>query len=100
MGVVYKARSAEGREVAVKVLLAAADAEAVAFFEREKRLLWALGQNDGFVPVLDAGTQSDKPYLVMPLVSGGTLRARLKKGPGFTIDEAVALFARLARALG
>src|SRR5581483_11570285 len=50
-----------------------------------------------FVPILDSGV--DPPFIAMPLLPGGTLRERLARGP-LPIDEAVALVARLARALG
>jgi tetratricopeptide (TPR) repeat protein/tRNA A-37 threonylcarbamoyl transferase component Bud32 len=98
MGTVVRARSPEGRVVAIKVLLRQ-DADARARFERERRLLAAFGEADGFVPLLDLGETPDGPYLVMPLLEGGTLRARLADGP-LPLDEAVALVQALARALG
>ncbi len=97
MGVVYRGRSPEGRAVAVKVMMAP-DREAVAAFERERRLLWSLTQADGFVPVLDAGEDGGSRWLVMPLLEGGTLRDRLRGA--FPPDEAVALVRRLAESLG
>src|SRR5581483_10346358 len=66
-------------------------------FERERRLLALFSESDGFVPILDSGV--DPPFIAMPLLPGGTLRERLARGP-LPIDEAVALVARLARALG
>ena len=98
MGVVYRGRSPEGRAVAVKVLTVT-DRSAVAAFDRETRLLWSLTQADGFVPVLDAGDEAGRRWLVMPLVEGGTLRDRMKKGPIPPV-EAVALVKKLAEALG
>ncbi len=93
------ARSPEGRDVAIKVLLRPGAKEAVARFERERRLQASLGEAQGFVPVVDAGEDRSGPYLVMPLVTGGTLRDRLEKGP-LALDEAIALVTRLATAIG
>src|SRR5581483_7328680 len=98
MGVVYQARAADGREVALKVLNVPS-AEARARFAREARLLRALGAADGFVPIVDAGERGGHPFLVMPLLRGGTLRARLEAGP-LAVEEVVRIGARLARALG
>jgi tetratricopeptide (TPR) repeat protein len=98
MGVVYAARSPEGHEVAVKVLHQKAGDD-LARFERERRLLASLGEPDGFVPLLDAGTTAAGPYLVMPLLTGGTLRKRLEAGP-LGIEETVGLGRSLAAALG
>src|SRR5262249_51642863 len=73
--------------------------EAFARFERERRLLEALGEAEGFVPLLDAGSTSAGPYLVMPFLEGGTLRARLDEGP-MSLEKALDLGRALARALG
>jgi WD40 repeat protein len=96
-GVVYRARSPAGEEVAVKVLLRAEGA-ALARFERERRLLDGLREHEGFVPLLDAGSSPTGPYLVMPYLRGGTLRARLENGP-LGRDEALGLVGALAAAL-
>jgi tetratricopeptide (TPR) repeat protein len=95
--VVFRARSADGTIVAVKVLQRT-DPQALARFERERRLLASLGEAEGFVPLLDAGASPQGPYLVMPFVSGGTLRARLERGPLGT-DETLELGRSLAAAL-
>jgi tetratricopeptide (TPR) repeat protein len=97
MGVVLRARTASG-EFAVKVLTKTT-ADDLARFEREKRLLASFGEAEGFVPFLDAGTSSRGPYLVMPFLTGGTLRARLARGP-LGIEETLALGRTLAQALG
>jgi tetratricopeptide (TPR) repeat protein len=99
MSVVYRVRAPDrGGEAALK-LLAKADAEAFARFERERRLLGALGEEQGFVGILDAGISAGAAWILMPLVVGGTLRQRLLRGP-LGIEETVALGIRLARALG
>ncbi len=98
MGVVYRVRGPDGREAALKALLRT-DAATFARFERERRLLASLGENEGFVPLLDAGTSAEMAWLVMPLVPGGTLRKRLDSGP-LPVEESVKLGLALARALG
>ncbi|MBI3725432.1 protein kinase [bacterium] len=103
MGVVLRARAASGREVAIKLLLhqqtADASDRALARFERERRLLSSLAENEGFVPLLDAGESPRGPYLVMPFVGGGTLRNRILEGR-LPVSEVVSLGRELARALG
>ncbi|HZU98521.1 MAG TPA: WD40 repeat domain-containing serine/threonine protein kinase [Planctomycetota bacterium] len=97
IGVVYRCRSARG-DVAVKVLHAH-DRQRLERFERERRLLGSFTEKEGFVPLLDAGTAAEGPYLVMPLVPGGTLRARLERG-ALGVVETVRLGRALAAALG
>jgi hypothetical protein len=99
MGVVHRARSPEHGDVVVKLLTKAGSADAVARFERERRLLATLGEAEGFVPLLDAGTAPQGPYLVMPFVTGGTLRDRLRRGP-LAIADALAVGRSLAGAIG
>jgi len=79
-GVVLRARAPDGRDVALK-LLASARADRVRRFERERRMLAALGEDEGFVPLLDAGAAASGPYVVMPFVAGGTLDGVLRRGP-------------------
>jgi tetratricopeptide (TPR) repeat protein len=97
-GTVYRARSPEGREVAIKVLRRT-DAEVLARFERERRLLGSLGEAEGFVSLVEAGTAAQGPYLVMPFVPGGTLRERLAHGR-LGVEETRELGRALAAALG
>jgi tetratricopeptide (TPR) repeat protein len=97
-GTVYRARAPSGEEVAVKLLHATRAPDALARFDRERRLLASLGEAEGFVPLLDAGATPRGPYLVMALIPGGTLRDRLARGP-LAIDEAIGLGLDLARAL-
>ena len=98
MGTVHRARSPDGREVALKVVTEPGDPAHLAAFERESRLLWSFSEADGFVPVLDVLSEPGKRGLVMPLL-GETLRARFKKGP-LPVAEGVSLVARIAAAVG
>ncbi|MEZ0229457.1 MAG: protein kinase, partial [Planctomycetota bacterium] len=89
MGVVWSARDARGRRVAIKTLLSSLkDPTLAGRFEREQRLQSALGEEEGFVPLLATGVAQGVPYLVMPLLTRGTLRDRVKKGP-FKVEEAL-----------
>src|SRR2546423_2121544 len=99
MGAVLRARAPDGRDVAIKVLLAPRSVEAFARFERERRLHASLGEIAGFVPVLETGVAPAGAFIVMPLVTGGTLRARLERGR-LSIDETLRLARSLAEALG
>src|SRR5207248_1630704 len=59
-----------GREVAIKVLLNARGAQAIARFEREA-LMTARLQHPAIIAVYDVGRRaSGEPYLVMPRVQG------------------------------
>ncbi|HZV00427.1 MAG TPA: serine/threonine-protein kinase [Planctomycetota bacterium] len=100
MGTVFRARGRDGKVVAIKVLHPTGDHSR---FAREGRLLASLGESEGFVPLVDSGEFADatgtrSPYIVMPFVEGGTLRARLEEGP-LPVPEVVALAKDLARAL-
>jgi tetratricopeptide (TPR) repeat protein len=96
MGVVYRGRDANGNTVAIKVLRSD-EGDAVKRFDRECRLQGAFTEKEGFVPLLDSGVAPEGPFLVMPFLTGGTLRERLK-GP-VPLDESVELGLALSRAL-
>ncbi|MBN2170352.1 MAG: tetratricopeptide repeat protein [Candidatus Krumholzibacteriota bacterium] len=100
MGVVYRARDTRlGRQVALKFLHAGAlaDAAVAERFEREARAAAAL-DHPGICTVHDLVEAGGHHFLVMCLLEGETLEARLARGP-LTADEAAALGRRLARAL-
>ena len=100
MGEVFRARDTKlGREVAIKVLppMLARQPDRVARFRREAKLLAALnhpniGAIHGFEEV------GDKRFLVLELVEGDTLSARLAAGP-LPIDEALNIGKQIAEAL-
>src|SRR5581483_6434936 len=99
MGAVYKARTADGRILALKLMLKPGSHAAAQRFDRERRLLEGLGEAEGFVPLLDAGLSPRGPYIVMPFLPGGTLRDVIRRGP-LAIEAAAALGEQLAHALG
>jgi serine/threonine protein kinase/Tol biopolymer transport system component len=83
MGEVYRARDTRlGRDVAIKVLPEhlSLHPESRARFEREARTISGLNHPNICV-LYDVGHQDGVDYLVMELVEGETLAARLKKGP-------------------
>src|SRR5262249_34339772 len=100
MGEVYRARDMRlGREVALKVLRAdkEVDAETLARFEREARLLAQL--NHPHIATLSGLHEADGiRFLALELVSGPTLAERLHDGP-MPVTEACALARQIAEAL-
>jgi serine/threonine protein kinase len=98
MGTVFRAvDEATGADVAVKVIKAGQDdPELVARFRRE-RVFTAL-HSPHIVRVLDHGDDDGLLYLVMELLRGETLRARLQRGE-LPVPEALSIARDLARAL-
>ena len=70
------------REVAVKVLsdVLAGDREYIARFEREARVAAGLNHAN-LVTIFDFAVAGERPYLVMELVSGGTVAERRRREP-------------------
>jgi serine/threonine protein kinase/Tol biopolymer transport system component len=86
MGEVYRAHDSRlGRDVAIKVLPSplSGDPASLARFEREARAIGALN-HPNIVNVFDVGTDGGVSYVVMELVEGETLRARLQGGGAHT----------------
>ena len=100
MGEVFRARDPRlGRDVAIKVLPVAfaADAERLARFRREAQALAALNHpNVAAIYGLEDGTAS--PCLVLELVAGESLAARLARGP-LPVRDALALGVQVAAAI-
>jgi serine/threonine protein kinase len=105
MGVVYLAQqSRPRRQVAVKVLMLSWLPDShrrerfLQRFRREADAVAAL-EHPNILPIFEYGEQEDLAYLVMPYVSGGTLRDRvLRKGP-LPLLEAAGFIAQAAAAL-
>lgn len=85
-----------GREVALKVIDVLAPEDVVRFAEEARALLRV--QDPGVVRILDVDVTGDQPFLVMELVTGETLEARLRKGP-LELREVARLGSEIARAL-
>ena len=87
------------REVAIKLLPHEflRDPNFRARFEREAEVIAAL-EHPAIVPVYDYGEEDGQPYLVMRLMTGGSLAERLEKGPA-TVTETARIFNRIAPAL-
>ena len=107
MGVIWKALDTTlDREVAIKVLpdTFAADAERLARFEREAKLLAALNHpNIAGIYGLHSSTSSEQAvgamrFLAMELVEGEDLAQRLSRGP-LPLDEAMTVARSIAEGL-
>jgi Tol biopolymer transport system component len=100
MGRVYKAKDSQlGREVALKVLPEGLtqDAERLARFEREAKLLASLN-HPNIAQIYGLETSGGSPALVMELVEGPTLADRLAQG-SLPIDESLSIARQIAEAL-
>ena len=100
MGEVYQAHDTKlGRDVAIKVLPAAFvhDAERLARFQREARLLASLS-NPNIATIHGLEHSDGLQYLVMELVPGQTLAERVSAG-ALRIEEALKIAAQIAEAL-
>ncbi len=101
MGEVYHAHDTRlGRDVAIKVLPShlAASPEVRARFEREARAISQLN-HPHICSLHDVGRQDGIDYLVMELLEGETLAARLGKGP-LPVAEVLRHGIEIADALG
>jgi eukaryotic-like serine/threonine-protein kinase len=100
MGEVYRARdSVLGRDVAIKVLPDAflSDAERVARFEREARVLASLS-HPHIAAIYGFEQAADVRGIVLELVPGPTLADRLKTGP-IPLRDALTIARQIADAL-
>jgi len=101
MGVVYRAKDQRlGREVAIKVLPDAfgQDPVRVARFEREARAAAALN-HPNICAIHEIGEHEGQPFIVMELMKGQTLEARLSTQGRLECDEVLELGTQLADAL-
>ena len=105
MGAVYLAQQARPRrEVAVKVFMPALlletqqRSEFLARFRREADAIAAL-DHINIVPLYEYGEQNELAYLVMPYVTGGTLRDLLEKRGVLPLTDVAPIIEQAAAAL-
>ena len=100
MGEVYQAKDQKlGRDVAIKVLPQefAMDADRVARFEREAKLLASLN-HPNIAAIHGLEESGGTHFLVLELVEGDALADRIRKGP-IPVEESVKLALQIAEAL-
>ena len=100
MGEVWRAQDTRlGRDVAVKLLPErfTGDAERLSRLEREARALAALS-HPNIAAIYETGSENGEHFLVMELVAGETLAARLARGP-LPVREAMTIALQIAEAL-
>jgi serine/threonine protein kinase len=106
MGAVYLAQQARPRRtVAVKVLLpelppktTGVSAEFLVRFRREADAIAAL-DHVNIMPIYEYGEQEQVAYLVMPYVTGGTLRDRLATYGALPLSEVIPIIEQAGAAL-
>lgn len=100
MGEVYRARDTRlERDVAIKVLPAslADDAAALERFQREARVVASLN-HPHICTLYDVGDHEGRPFLLMELLEGGALDARLSQG-ALSMEQAIEWGYQVADAL-
>ena len=100
MGEVYQAKDQKlGRDVAIKVLPMefAQDADRVARFQREAKLLASLN-HPNIASIYGLEESGGTNFLVLELVEGETLADQIKKGP-IPVEQALKLALQIAEAL-
>ncbi|TPW15653.1 MAG: serine/threonine protein kinase, partial [bacterium] len=100
MGEVYRAKDTRlGRDVAVKVLPQhlSANPDVRTRFEREAKTVSSLN-HPNICTLFDVGREGEIDYLVMELIEGDTLAARLAKGP-LPVAEMLRIGTQIADAL-
>ncbi|HET8912272.1 MAG TPA: protein kinase [Ktedonobacteraceae bacterium] len=106
MGAVYLAQQSRPRRaVAIKVLMPGAvlleeeqHAEFLTRFRREADAIAAL-DHINIMPLYEYGEEGQLAYLVMPYVTGGSLRDALEKQGKFSISEALPILEQAAAGL-
>jgi len=100
MGEVYRAKDQKlGRDVAIKVLPEefAKDADRVARFQREAKLLASLN-HPNIASIHGLEESGGTHFLVLELIEGDTLADRIKRGP-IPVEESLKLALQIAEAL-
>ena len=100
-GIVYRARNAQGTEVAIKMLADAglADPDEIRRFRLEAEVIASL-DHPHIIRLLEAGERGGRLYFIMTLAPGGSLATRLaEQAFPFPPDEAARTTALLAGAV-
>lgn len=88
---VYRALGRDGIDVAVKVLRGMRGPEVRRRFEREQSAAELLTGHPRIIEILETGvTDSGEPYLIMPLINGGSLQDELDETGAFNEGKAIA----------
>ena len=96
IGTVYKAEAPDGATVALKLLHGEGDEESRSRFAREATIRI---EHPNVIRVIDSGqTPGGEPYLVMELLEGEPLAARIKRGP-ISPSDAVKMALQVCRGL-
>jgi tRNA A-37 threonylcarbamoyl transferase component Bud32 len=100
MATVFRARDTKhDRDVAVKVLdPSLGSAIGLERFQREISIAAAL-QHPNIVPLYDSGGTGSVLYFIMPLVSGESLRQRMRRETQLPLPDAIAIVRDVAAAL-
>lgn len=100
MGRVYRARSADGEEVALKLVKPqlANDSVFRKRFEREASIAQRIS-HPHVVPVLDKGEYQGVPYLAQRLMSGGSLDEKLEQEGQLDVQVAIRICREVAAGL-
>lgn len=101
MGDVYRASDLKlDRQVALKILKGSLVDDRVfrARFEREARAAGKLSHHPNVITIFDVDETKGRPFIVMELVTGGTLSSRLQDGP-LQITEAILISKQVLGAL-
>lgn len=101
MSEVYRAKSASGQDVALKLLkfdpTNPEEGVFLARFRQEARIIAEL-DHPHILPMLDYGDSDIGVYIVMPLIDGGTLADVIRRGP-LSPEAAVFWLSQIASAL-
>ncbi len=100
MATVYEARQEKlDRRVAIKWMHASFvhDRQFIGRFEREARIVARL-DHPNIVPIYDTDTQEGRPYLVMKLLDGQTLKDHMTESP-LVLNEILSVMGTVASAL-
>jgi len=81
MGLVYRARSRDGRTVAIKTFDLDEGELGLARFRREGQAMAAIAGHPNLIQVYGTGEFAGHAYIVMDLATGGSLEDRLRLGP-------------------